>query len=320
MYHSIILEGILDLLSLQRAGPERPWARHGLDRLRLERIAKSMMDWLDRMTHPDGRIALLNDSAMGIAAELAMLKRYAERLDMADPLPPRADGVRAMNDAGFIRVDRGPLSAILDVGKVGADHVPGHGHADTLTFEWSLADQRVVVDTGTSLYGESPERLRQRGTAAHNTVVVDDQDSSEVWRGFRVARRAYPQNVTVDVSTDPWVVGAAHDGYRRLPGRVIHRRRWEFGSNSLLVADRVEGKHSTAQARFHFHPRIEVALRGEGEGSLSGADGLTARFVITRGRARLEDSTYHPEFGCSMRNRCLVVELEHAESIVVFTF
>ena len=138
MYHSIILEDILDLLSLQQAYPERPWARHGLDRLRLERIAKSMMDWLDRMTHPDGRIALLNDAAMGIAAELAMLKRYAERLGLADPLPSRADGVRAMNDSGFIRVDRGPLSAILDVGKLGPDHVPGHGHADTLTFEWSL--------------------------------------------------------------------------------------------------------------------------------------------------------------------------------------
>ncbi len=65
MYHSIILEDILDLLSLQQACPERPWAGHRLDRPRLERIAKSMMDWLDRMTHPDGRIALLNDAAIG---------------------------------------------------------------------------------------------------------------------------------------------------------------------------------------------------------------------------------------------------------------
>ncbi len=146
-----------------------------------------------------------------------MLTRYAERLGLTVPLPSRADGVRAMKDTGFIRVDRGPMSAILDVGKVGPDHVPGHGHADTLTFEWSLADQRVVVDTGTSLYGESPERLRQRGTAAHNTVVVNDPDSSEVWKGFRVARRAYPRDVTVDVSSEPWRVSAAHDGYWRLP-------------------------------------------------------------------------------------------------------
>jgi uncharacterized heparinase superfamily protein len=116
------------------------------------------------------------------------------------------------------------------------------------------------------------------------------------------------------------MVSAAHDGYRRLPGRVIHRRRWEFGSNSLLVADRLEGKYKIAQARFHFHPRIDVALRGAREGSLSGADGLTVRFLVTKGRAWLEDSTYHPEFGCSTRNKCLVVELEHADSIIAFTF
>ena len=320
MYHSIILEDILDLLSLQQAYPGRPWAEHGLGRSHLEQIARSMLGWLGGMTHPDGQIALFSDAAMGVAATLAMLTRYAERLGLTVQVPSRADGIRAMNASGFIRVDRGLVSAILDVGTVGPDHVPGHGHADTLTFEWSLADQRVLVNTGTSLYGEGPERLRQRGTAAHNTVVVDDQDSSEVWRGFRVARRAYPRDVTADVSSEPWTVGAAHDGYRRLPGRVIHRRRWEIGSNSLLVADRVEGKHRTAQARFHFHPQIQVALHGARDGSLRGADRLTARFVITRGRAWLDDSTYHPEFGCSIRNLCLVVELDHAESVVAFTF
>ncbi len=320
MYHSIVLEDILDLLSLQQAYPERPLAEHGLGSSRLKQIAESMLGWLGDMTHPDGQIALFNDAAMGIAPDLAMLKDYAERLGLTVRLPSRTDGIRAKTDSGFVRVNRGPVSAILDVAKIGPDHAPGHGHADTLTFEWSLADQRVMVDTGTSVYGESPERLRQRGTAAHNTVVVDGQNSSEVWKGFRVARRAYPRDVALDATSELWTVSAAHDGYRRLPGRVIHRRRWEFGSNSLLVADRVDGRHEIAHARFHFHPRIEAALSGAREGSLSGPDGLTVRFLIKKGRAGVEDSTYHPEFGCSIRNQCLVVELEQGESVVVFTF
>jgi len=318
MYHSVILEGILDLLSLQQAYPGRPWGGYGLGRPRLEQIAGSMFGWLGEMTHPDGQIALFNDAAMGIAPNLALLQRYAERMQLTVPFPSRADGVRAMSASGFIRINRGPVSAILDVAKLGPDHIPGHGHADTLTFEWSLGDQRVVVDTGTSLYGKSPERLRQRGTGAHNTVAVDGQDSSELWSGFRVARRAYPRDVTVDASREPWTVSAAHDGYRRLPGRVIHRRRWEFGPNALLVADRLEGDYKIAQARFHFHPHIAVAMHGVREGSLSGAGGLHARVLISKGRARVEDSTYHPEFGYSIRNQCLVVELEQAESIVAF--
>ena len=75
-----------------------------------------------------------------------------------------------------------------------------------------------------------------------------------------------------------------------------------------------------ALARFHFHPQIEVDLTGGREGSVTGAEGLTARFRITKGRPWLEDSTYHPEFGRSIRNQCLVVELDNAESIIAFTF
>src|SRR4029077_5136808 len=78
------------------------------------------------------------------------------------------------------------------VGEIGPDHLPGHAHADTLSFELSLRGQRVLVNTGTSTYELSAERLRQRGTAAHNTVVVDGVNSSQVWSSFRGARRARP--------------------------------------------------------------------------------------------------------------------------------
>jgi uncharacterized heparinase superfamily protein len=249
-----------------------------------------------------------------------MLKCYAERVGVASPAAIRADGVRELDASGFLRVDRGGMSAILDVGRIGPDHVPGHGHADVLGFEVSLGNQRVLVDSGTSVYGESSERLRQRGTAAHNTVVVDGQDSSEVWKGFRVARRAHPRDVAVDASREPWTMSAAHDGYLRLPGRVMHRRQWTFGLKSLRVVDRVEGEHRTAQARFHFHPSVEIELRDGREGRLGGLDGWNVGVAIEKGRAWLEESTWHPEFGRSLRNRCLVVDLERGESIVAFAF
>ncbi|MEY6432337.1 heparinase II/III-family protein [Thioalkalicoccus limnaeus] len=65
-------------------------------------------------------------------------------------------------------------------------------HADTLSFELSLFGQRTIVNGGTSRYGSGPERLAERSTAAHSTVQIDGADSSEVWGGFRVARRARP--------------------------------------------------------------------------------------------------------------------------------
>ncbi|WP_413889259.1 heparinase II/III family protein [Candidatus Aalborgicola defluviihabitans] len=73
----------------------------------------------------------------------------------------------------------------MDVAPVGPAYLPGHAHADTLSFELSVSGQRVVVNGGTSRYGLGPLRLRERETAAHSTVEVAKQSSSEVWGGFR---------------------------------------------------------------------------------------------------------------------------------------
>ena len=69
---------------------------------------------------------------------------------------------------------------------MGPDYIPGHAHADTLSFELSIGAQRVFVNSGTSEYGLSPKRLNQRKTAAHNTVEVDGKDSSQVWSGLEL--------------------------------------------------------------------------------------------------------------------------------------
>jgi uncharacterized heparinase superfamily protein len=93
-------------------------------------------------------------------------------------------------DSGYSRVEMGDAVALIDRAAVGADYLPGHAHAATLSFELSLFGQRVIVISGTSVYGSGEQRQLERGTAAHSTVVVDGENSSEVWGGFRVARRA----------------------------------------------------------------------------------------------------------------------------------
>jgi uncharacterized heparinase superfamily protein len=96
-------------------------------------------------------------------------------------------------------------------------YLPGHAHADTLSFELSLGGNRVLVNCCISEYGSQAGRQRQPGTAAHNTVTINGQNSSETWAGFRVARRAHAQ--LCDVSYDgAAVIEGRHDGYARLPG------------------------------------------------------------------------------------------------------
>lgn len=175
MYHSIILEDFLDIENISEV-----FILKSL--IKKETIIK-MSNWLAAMCHPDGQIGFFNDSAFGIASSLVDLNAYMERLgySVQDGL---SDGVLQLPETGYIRLQKGKASLLLDVAPIGPSYLPGHAHADTLSFELSLNDMRLLVNSGTSCYGSGLERQRQRGTAAHNTLIIDDYDSSEVWGGF----------------------------------------------------------------------------------------------------------------------------------------
>ena len=302
MYHALILKDVLDLLNLARVYPEQAVVSQTA---RWGDVASRLLVWLQAMTHPDGEIAFFNDAAFGIAPTLAQLADYAERLGI--PFAFGLAPLTALPDSGYIRLQADPAVLILDAGPVGPDYLPGHAHADTLSFELSLFGQRVIVNSGTSCYGTGPERQRQRSTAAHNTVVVAGQDSSEVWGGFRVARRAWPLNWRWSETADGGWVECAHDGYQRLPGRVTHGRRWTLNRTSLRVEDRLEGRYPKAVARLYFHPTVRAGLDSAMKGWLELPDGQRLCWNIESGGARLIPSTWHPRFGVSEANVCLEI-------------
>jgi uncharacterized heparinase superfamily protein len=217
-------------------------------------------------------------------------------------------------DSAYVRLEQGEAVAFLDVAKVGPDYLPGHAHADTLSFELSLFGQRVVVNSGTSRYGLGPERLRQRGTAAHSTVEVNGADSSEVWGGFRVARRARPFGLVIENDGNTLTVSCAHDGYRRLPGKPVHRRRWRLGERVLQVRDVIENDFRKAVARYHLHPSVLVSGEGqEGEIQLQLPGGHAVRWSVVGGATRVVASTWHPEFGLAMPSKCIEVLFDSRE-------
>ena len=304
MYHAIIFEDLLDIINLSEAFA-LGW-RHGSSELVSEcrQKAGSMIGWLKTVSHPDGNMVLFNDAAFGIAASLDQLIDYGARLGVVTDAAVGA--LDDLNPSGYIRLEKGPAVAFLDVAPIGPDYLPGHAHADTLTFELSLFGRRLIVDSGTSVYGDGPERQRQRSTAAHNTVEIDGENSSEVWGGFRVARRGRPKDLLIREENGEIRIGCAHDGYRRLPGKPVHRRQWRLTLRSLTIEDTIAGKFDNAVARLHFHPA--VSLEGTGNGIIYLPDGNTCRWRVIGGtETRIVDTTYHPEFGLSLANQCLEI-------------
>ena len=293
MYHAIVTEDILDLINATQAWPGVVSAE---DAENWRSVARRMLSWTALMRHPDGKIALFNDSAFGIAPDPGELFEYANRLSIDFSLP--SGPIQYFDASGYVRSDIGDAVLFADVGEIGPDYLPGHAHADTLSFELSLFGDRWFVDTGCSTYEVCDERLRQRGTAAHNTVIVDNENSSEVWSSFRVARRAKPMHVSTQLRSAKAVISAAHDGYKRLKGKVIHHRCFELSDSKLEIKDRLDGRYATADANFLLHPDIEVLQTAEAIVMRRGE--RVARLCVDGGRPEILDSTWHPEFGLSI--------------------
>ena len=255
---------------------------------------------LAALTHPDGGVALLNDSALGVYPEPGALLRAAGE-------KPAGEGPFTLAESGYYGARRGGAYVVCDAGPLGPDYQPGHGHPDLFTFELSLAGARVVVDSGVATYEPGPLRDYCRSTRAHNTVEIGGEDSAETWAAFRVGRRCPPRGVDWVAAGEDFTLSARHDGYRHLPGRPTHARSFRWRDGDLLeIADRIDASRPVrAVARLHFHPDCR----------LEGGAGQTRTVSFPGGRTRVtwsgwedvaeDESWYCPEFGITRANPCL---------------
>lgn len=300
-YHALFAEDLLDLVQLARTFPGLVLA---VDlNAWLARIPR-LLHWLALLSHPDGCVAHFNDVSQGMAPDVEDLRRYASDLGIDCAVP---SGSELLANSGYGRLEVDSAVVLADVAPIGPDYIPGHAHADTLSFEMSVRGHRLFVNSGTSTYERSERRAMERGTAAHNTVIVDGADSSEVWASFRVARRARVSDVTWSVEARRQKLCASHDGYSRLPGRVLHRRCWELTPTALQISDSIAGFALSAEARFHLAP----GWSARGTGEHVEIDGVGGHVSVRSSGAdlRVEPAEYAARFGSIVPTQVIVASL-----------
>ncbi|HEX7167613.1 MAG TPA: alginate lyase family protein [Acidimicrobiales bacterium] len=246
-YHCQVLGDLIDVVGLLRAT-----GREDLDSV--DHAIARMRAWLGAMLLPDGDVPLFND------AELV----GRPRIVLLEPTPAADETLTVLGDSGYVVArPSSRIHLVADVGQPCPPDLPAHAHADCLSFELCVDGTRLVVDTGTSTYAPGTRRQFERSTAAHNTVGIDGADQTEVWGTFRAARRAVPRLEAASESDGVLVVVASHDGYQRLPGRPLHRRRWEVRAAAVTIEDTVSGAgvHEVV-ARVHLAPGTSVSRDG----------------------------------------------------------
>ena len=306
MYHSLILVDMLDMFNLCKAYPNR--VSYRLEALLSDNIPK-MLEFMVSMKHPCGGLSFFNDSADGIAPPPSIIEEYARKLGFPSKnLELEVSQIIDNRYSGYFCAIARNCKLLFDASPVGPDYIPGHGHADTLSFELSIGTERVIVNSGTSEYGLSKRRFHQRRTRSHNTIEVDNNDSSQVWSGFRVAKRARVIERRSALNLDKSIIlKAAHDGYKSTFGGCTHSRELNFDGESLIVDDELQGHFSEAKSRFYFHPKLKVSL--EGSALTVTGNSFTLKSDLTGKKASLFDAAWHPEFGVDLPNKGLLINM-----------
>lgn len=297
MYHCIFLEDLLDLVNIHNV-----YSKKIIPKL-MSKIPV-MFYWLKTMSHPDNNISFFNDSTFGVAPTFNDLLSYANRLKIKIS-ENENNKITFLQDSGYIRFQNSEIVSIIDVASVGPDYLPGHSHADTLSFELSLFGIRFIVNSGVSTYNKSTDRAKQRGTPLHSTLTIDNSNSSQVWSSFRVGNRAKVHDIKI-IEDDLVDISASHDGYKGLRGKPTHHRKWLFQEKTIEIHDKVTGSgvHEVMSV-FPLHPKIIILEIGENYIEFEVNRNKVVMEFDGIGKLEVLPAKFYPEFGISEDNKRL---------------
>lgn len=241
MYHQLMLYRTLDAINLLQ---NNKWQNNDLLYF-ISGKATKMTSWLETVAFRNGDLPRVNDAAKNVYPS------FNELIDYFNYLKLTKTEIK-LEECGYRKFVDDKFELFIDVGNIGPSYQPGHAHADTFNFILYSNNKPLIIDTGISTYNFNERRIFERSTSAHNTVTISEKNSSQVWSGFRVGKRA---NVFLLDDTENFIT-AWHDGY--LDMKVIHERSFHHLKNEIIITDKLKGNFLNGKAHFHFDKDIAV--------------------------------------------------------------
>ncbi len=221
----------------------------------VESRLRSMAEFLEAMSYADWTLALFNDSAnteetrpRPIIETVKLVCRYS-----------KGNFPRVFPQTGYyLWISRDKREKIIvDAGAPSVDYNMAHAHCDLLSYELWLDGKPLIVDSGVHGYGGDRFREYSRSTRAHNTVMFDGGEQSEVWGTFRMARRAKLIEATAHSDERQFDFRGSFERYDK---KVVHERNIRRGADGEWVITDVarEGNAALASSFIHLHPDVEA--------------------------------------------------------------
>ena len=315
-YNCRMLENLLDLFNL--TSPSTEALSVELCRHLTPRIERAL-HWIQTISFPDGAIPLFGDSTFEAAPCAGELTGYAMQLSLRTKLAERhSPSLIDLRQSGLFGCRSSHDMLIITCGDASPAYQPGHAHCDLLSYELMLKGKRIIVDSGVCEYEPGERRDYVRSTRAHNTIVVDGADQSEVWDAFRMARRARTLSAHANLEDTDFGFEGAFCGFPTLPYPITHQRniaaRWSRerdGITSVQIDDLLSGE-GTSDIRSYIHLHPDISIRDVGPGQvdlcLDSVPVASIRFDPEI-HCKTEIHTHCPKFGVSIPNSVLVFSL-----------
>ena len=137
----------------------------------LLRSVDRMLPMVRLFRHGDGTLSHFNGMGVTAADHLATLLTYDDM---------RSQPIHHAPHSGYERLEAGRTLVVADVGAPPPRPLSQEASAGCLSFEFSSAAQRIVVNCGMPQIAAEPIIQASRSTAAHSTASINDISSCQI--------------------------------------------------------------------------------------------------------------------------------------------
>lgn len=246
MYHKIILEDIMRVYVALSS------MNHKCDAEKLIPAMKVMVSAMINLEQGFERTPLFNDAGNNVSKSRDALYEAAERIFAYVHIE------KAMfPQSGYYKLYAGKCAVLFDCGGIGPSYMGGHSHCDCLSFELSVDDKVIFSNSGTGQY-QGDLRPFFRSTSAHNTLMIDHREQSELWGEHRAGRRI---RKVEGIQKGNSLIGQ----FQSYHGDSF-QRRLEWKKNTLFIIDDFKAQDSDlhiARQFFHLSPGYHYERKGK---------------------------------------------------------
>lgn len=272
-YHVEVLQHYLEVYLLLTKND------YSIDLNIIKKICYKMFNYLSNITMPNKEIPLVNDSSLDypiysndiLQCGAIIFNNEVYKSNCTDKLSSysfRLFGIMGLDiynmiklkdkyiqniqleDSGYYIIkdklqNNKELYLLFDCGDNGPEYNLGHTHADNLNVILTIGNDKVLVDSGTYTYKNDEYRNLFRSTKMHNTIVIDNRSSSEIWSAFRVAKRAKTKRIDYIEGDNSTIICAEHNGYAKViqKDKLFHKRWIVYLKNiGIIIIDKIYGK------------------------------------------------------------------------------